>query len=132
MAKFGVGVGEDFPVNEPDPGTPTPPHPKDVERRRRHRRWHHVFHVLLRVALILLVISAIAWLFRPAYFYPLPYPYAPYAPYLYPHHFFFPFFPILLITLLIAFAWRRGACYGMHHRHWHGPELPQDKNGEGR
>ena len=125
MAKYGVGVGEDFPVEEPK----NPPPPEDDDERRkhwRHRRRHYLLHVLTRVALIALIISAIAWLFRPQYF--SPGPYAPYAFYPYPHHFFFPFFPVLLITLLIVFAVRRGGCYG-GRRHWH--DGPRDDHREG-
>jgi hypothetical protein len=125
MAKYGIGVGEEFPVDEPN--NPPPPEDDD-ERRKMRRRWrrHHFLHLLTRIALIALVITGIAWLFRPHYF--SPGPYAPYAFYPYPHHFFFPFFPVLLIGLLIAFAWRRGGCYGMRH-HWH--DHPHDDRREG-
>jgi hypothetical protein len=112
MAKFGIGVGEEFPVDEP----PNPPPPDDDEerRRRRHWRWHFVLHLLTRVALLALIISAIVWLFRAPHFYP----YAADAFHPYPYHFFFPIFPVLLIVLLIAFARRHRGCYGMR-RHWH-------------
>src|SRR5437660_1103341 len=103
MSKFGVGVGEEFPVEDAKP--PQSGGPEQPERRR-HWRGHHLLHVLTRLALIALMISAIAWLFRPHYaFYPDPY--FPYAAYGYPHHFFFPFFPVLLVAILLAFAWRR-------------------------
>jgi hypothetical protein len=114
MAKFGIGVGEEFPVDEP--ANPPPADDDEERRRRRHWRLHHWLHLLTRVALIALIISAIVWMFRPRGFYPGPY--APYAFHPYPHHFFFPFFPILLVVLLIAFARRRHGCYGMR-RHWH-------------
>src|SRR5882672_2834158 len=126
MAKFGIGVGEEFPVDEPN--NPPPPENDDERRKmRRHWRRHHLLHLLTRIALLALIVSAIAWLFRPHYFYAGG-PYAPYAFYPYPHHFFFPVFPVLLIAFLLAFAWRRGACYGMHH-HWH--DHPRDDRREG-
>ena len=125
MTKFGIGVGEDFPVDEPN--NPPPPEDDDERRKmRRHWRRHHSLHVLTRIALIALVITGIAWLFRPHYF--SAGPYAPYAFYPYPHHFYFPFFPVLLIAVLLAFAWRRGHCHGMRH-HWH--EHPRDDRREG-
>ena len=124
MAKYGIGVGEEFPVDEPK--NPPPPEDDD-ERSKMRRRWrrHHFLHVLTRIALIALIITGIAWLFRPHYF--SPGPYAPYAFYPYPHHFFFPFFPVLLIVLLL-FAWRRGGCHGMRH---HGHDHPHDDRREG-
>src|ERR1700704_1066724 len=125
MTKFGIGVGEDFPVDEPN--NPPPPEDDDERRKmRRHWRRHHSLHVLTRIALIALVITGIPCLFRPAYF-PAG-PYAPYAFYPYPHHFYFPFSPILLIAVLLAFAWRRGGCYGMR---WHWHEHPRDDHREG-
>lgn len=113
MAKFGIGVGEEFPVDEAAPARPD-----DDEERKRGRQWrlHHWLHLLTRVALIALIVSAIVWLFRPRGFYPGPY--APYAVHLYPYHFLFPIFPVLLIVLLIAFARRHHGCYG-GRRHWH-------------
>lgn len=127
MAKFGIGVGEEFPVDDAKTPPTPPPDPGDDRRERRHHwRRHRFLHVLTRVALFALIVSAIAWLFRPHYFYG---PYAPYAFHPYPHHVFFPFFPVLLIGLLVAFAWRRGGCYGMR-RHWH--DRPRGGNtGEG-
>src|SRR5258706_2891751 len=119
MAKFGIGVGEEFPVDEAAPPNPPPPD-NDEERKRRRRHWrlHWVLHLLTRVALIALIVSGIVWLFRPHYFYPGPY--APYAFHPYPHHFFFPFFPCLLVLLLFAVLRRRHGCYGMpHHLHHH-------------
>src|SRR3981081_1067961 len=112
MAKFGIGVGEEFPVDEP----PNPPIPDDDDERRRRHHWrlHHWLHLLTRVAVIALIISAIVWLFRAPHFYP----YAADAVRPYPHHFFFPFFPILLIVLLIAFERPRHAHHRMRH-HWH-------------
>ena len=113
MAKFGIGVGEEFPVDEAR--TPPPSNPDDRERdRRRHWRRHGFLHLVTRVAFFALIVSGIAWLFRPHYFYG---PYAPYAFHPYTHHVFFPFFPVLLIAVLLSFAWRRHGCYGMR-RHW--------------
>jgi uncharacterized membrane protein len=73
-----------------------------------------LLHILTRVALIALIISAIVWMFRPHGFYPGPY--ASYAFHPYPHHFFF---PVLLLVLLIVFV--RHHHHGRHgmHRHWH-------------
>src|SRR5882762_5515378 len=116
MAKFGIGVGEEFPVDEAAPPNPPPPDDDERHRRRRHGRWHSVLHLLTRVAVLALIVSAIVWMFRPHGFYAGPY--APYAFHPYPHHFFFPFFPVLLIVALIVFARRRHGCYGMRH-HWH-------------
>lgn len=112
MAKFGIGVGEEFPVDEP--ANPPPPNDDEERRRRHHWRLHHWLHLLTRVTVLALIVSAIVWMFRAPHFYP----YAGDAVRPYPHHFFFPFFPILLIVLLIAFARRSHGCYGMR-RHWH-------------
>ena len=59
MAKYGIGVGEEFPVDEPK--NPPPPEDDD-ERRKMRRRWRRFYflHVLTRIALIALVISGIA------------------------------------------------------------------------
>src|SRR5258706_3921137 len=107
MAKFGIGVGEEFPVDEAAPPNPPPPDDDEARRRRRHWRLHWVLHLLTRVALIALIVSGIVWLFRVPHFYP----YAADAVHPYPHHFFFPFFPVLLILALIVFARRRHRCY---------------------
>ena len=116
MTKIGIGVGEEFPVDNATPSNPPPPDDEEErKRRRRHWRWHLFLHLLTRVALIALIVSAIVWMFRPQGFYPGPY--AADALHPYPHHFFFPFFPVLLIVLLIVFALRRHH-HGMH-RHWH-------------
>src|ERR1700704_2397222 len=68
MAKFGIGVGEEFPVDEP----PNPPPPDNDEERGRRRHWrlHHWLHLLTRVAVLALIVSAIVWLFRAPHFYP--------------------------------------------------------------
>ena len=123
MAKFGIGVGEEFPVDEPP--NPPPLDGDEEHKRRRHWRLHHWLHLLTRVAVLALIVSAIVWLFRAPHFYP----YAADAVRPYPHHFFFPFFPILLIVLLIAFARRRHGCYGMR-RHWHHHEHRGDHREE--
>jgi hypothetical protein len=132
MAKLGIGVGEEFPVEEAGP--PSPPTPEDEGRRRRRWRRFYFLGLLTRLAVIALIVSALVWLFRPrAQFYPDPY-LLPYGFYPYPHHFFFPFFPLLLVGLLIAILLRRRSCYGpryWHDRHhWHGPN-GADRNGEG-
>jgi len=120
MTKFGIGVGEEFPDEDARP--PDPPSPEDTALR--HWRRFHFLHLLTRIALVALVVSALVWLFRPrGHFYPDPYLF-PYGFYPYPHHFFFPFFPVLLVGLLIAFLLRRRSCYGPRDgycwRH-HGP-----------
>ena len=117
MSKIGVGVGEEFPVQDPPP--PLPP-PSDDERRRmeRHWRWRRWLHVATRVAFLVLVLAAIVWMFTGSH-YAVPGTAAgavrPYA-----HHFLFPFFPIFLL-LLFAFAWRRGCGWrrGWHRHHYH-------------
>src|SRR5256885_2138761 len=118
MSKIGIGVGEEFPVD--DAKTPPPPPPEESEGddgQRRYWRRHHWLHILTRVALIAFVIAAIVWMFTPHYFFPGPYAgVPPYRFYPYPHFFFFPFFPILLVAFF-AFAWRRRGCYRHHHHH---------------
>ena len=111
MAKFGIGVGEEFPVEEPQ-RKPEESEEALAERRRYWRR-HQMLHLATRIAVIALILAAIVWMF-------VPHPYAagPYAPYGYGYHrhFFFPFFPLLLF-FVIAMAWRRGGCW--RGRHWH-------------
>jgi hypothetical protein len=118
MTKIGIGVGEEFPVDDATTPPALPPgDSNDDDGGRRHWRRRVLLHVLTRIAFISLVIAAIVWMFSPRYFYPGPYANLP-PYYLHPHHFFFfPFFPILLIALF-ALAWRRRGCHG-HHRHWH-------------
>ena len=109
MAKIGVGVGEEFPVNEPPPHPPDPDRDAVLEARRRYWRSRHYLHIATRVAIIALIAAFIVWLFLPHADVAPPnaanaYPY-------YRHFFFFPFFPLILI-LLFALAWRRrGGCY---------------------
>ena len=124
MAKFGIGVGEEFPVDEAAPsesaGDPdgSGRHCGRGRHLHGHGRWHFAWHVLFRLALLALLIGAIMSFFGGDYdhghlrgFYP------------YPHHFFF---PVLLVALLLAFAWRRGR---WHHRHWH--DTPRGDGREG-
>jgi hypothetical protein len=117
MAKFGVGVGEEFPVDEPskkDAPAETAGPGRGCGWRADWGRlgWLHVtLAVLLRVAIIGLLI-AVAW----SLFHPYPYAYRPYGYHPYSHHFFFPFFPLLLIVLF-AFAWRGGRY--RRWRRWH-------------
>jgi len=126
MSKIGIGIGEDFPVEDAKtPPIPPPDGPQSDDARRRHWRWRFFLHVLTRIAFIALIIAAIVWMFSPHYFSPGPYAHLPpYGYYPYPHHFFFPFFPILLIAFFV-FAWRRRGCYG-HHRHWHDERRSSD------
>lgn len=120
MSKIGVGVGEEFPVDDAKvPPTPPPGGNDGNEPERRYWRRRFFLHLLTRIAFIALVIAAIVWMFSPHYFYPGPYAHLPpFGYYPYSHHFFFPLFPILLIAFF-AFAWRRRGCYG-YHRHWGG------------
>ena len=114
MAKFGIGVGEEFPAGEPSPETPPP------ERRHRHSGWHIALHIAARLAVVALVIGAAVWLFH-GFGGPYPGPYAGYHRYG-----FFPFFPLLLIVLLIFALRRRHHCgHGWRYRrldemrYWH-------------
>lgn len=111
MAKFGIGVGEDFPAGDP------PPDPTQSDPPHRRRGWHIALHIALRLALIALVIGAAVWLFHGFG-----------GPYAGPHRYgFFPLFPLLLVVLLIFALRRRHYCgYGwrmryLHDemRHWH-------------
>lgn len=111
MAKFGIGVGEEFPAGDPSPDRLPPDH--------RHRRggWHITLHIALRLAVIALVIGAFVWLFHGFG-----------GPYAGPHRYgFFPFFPLLIIVLLIFALRRRHYCghgWRMRYRYdemryWH-------------
>lgn len=114
MAKFGIGVGEEFPAGEPTPDLLSPDHP------HRHGGWRVALHIAFRLAVIALVIGAAVALFHG---FGGPYP----GPYGYHRYGFFPFFPLLVIVLLIL-ALRRGHYCGhgwrMRYRydemrHWH-------------
>jgi hypothetical protein len=115
MTKYGIGVGNEFPVDESH--NPPPPE-NDDERWERRRRWHRYrfFRLLMWAGLITLIVCAIACPFQPHYFYPGPIAPYTYYPYPYSYHFLFSFIPVLLVAVLIAFAWRRGG-YCMR-RHW--------------
>src|SRR5690242_18783361 len=102
MSKIGIGVGEEFTVEDPPP-PPPPPSEEERERRERHWRWHRWLHLATRLAFLALIVSGIVWLFAGPH-YAMSDAAGAVRPY--PHHFFFPFFPILLL-LLFAFAWRR-------------------------
>jgi hypothetical protein len=114
MAKYGIGVGEEFPVSDPPP-PPSPPNPPDDDHHR-HRGWHIALHVITKIALFALVVGALVWLFQPhgVHGYFGPYAYYP------AHHFFFPFFPILLLVLFLSFAFRRHRYWGHHHPYGYG------------
>jgi hypothetical protein len=113
MSKFGVGVGEDFPVDEPP--SPRPESEEERAQRLRHRRHHHMLHIATRIAFLALIVAFIVWMFVPHPYTAGPAGYGPYG-YGFHRHVFFPFFPLLLIFVL-AMAWRR-RCYGPY-RHWH-------------
>ena len=111
MAKFGIGVGEEFPVNEP-PARNASESDADYAERRRYWRQHHYLHLATRLAVVALIVSFIVWMFIPHPPMPMPMPAGMHGPYGFHHHFFFPF-PLLLIVLFVL-AWR-----GFGRRHWH-------------
>ena len=85
----------------------------------RHWRWHRWLHIATRVAFLALIVTAIVWMFTGPHYAVTGAAAGSVRPF--PHHFFFPFFPILLL-LLFAFAWRRGCGgwrRGWHHHHYH-------------
>ncbi len=114
MAKYGIGVGEEFPVDEPPQRQPTPESEEMLAERRRRMKHHHILHVATRLAVIALIVSFIVWMFMP---HPIAIGAAAPAGYAFHRHFFFPFFPLLLIFVL-AMAWRRRGCH-RHSYHWH-------------
>ncbi|HEY5237946.1 MAG TPA: hypothetical protein VIJ62_06145 [Rhizomicrobium sp.] len=127
MSKYGIGVGEEFPVDE-SPNSP-PENINEARMRSRYRRSHHFYRLLARIALITLVISMIACLFGPHYYYPdsfVTYRSYPNPYFVYPHHFFFPLFSMLLVAILIAFVWR---CGSYSRRRWH--DEARDDRAEG-
>ena len=105
MSKIGIGVGEEFPVEDAKtPPTPPQEEPENDDGERRHWRRHRWLHILTRVAFIALVIAAIVWMFTPNYFLPGPYAQVPpYRFYPYPHFFFFPFFPRYSTSIFFSF-----------------------------
>jgi hypothetical protein len=120
MTKIGVGVGEEFPVEEPpkadasqtETAGPRGPHACGWNGTSRRHGWVHVtLSVLLKLAIIGFVAAAAVSLFTAHRFADGAYGYYPY-----PHHFFFPFFPILFLVLIL-FAFRRDPYW--RHRHWH-------------
>jgi hypothetical protein len=117
MPKIGIGVGEEFPAQEP------PPHTSEPEKPHRHGRWNIAGRIILKIAFVVLAISLIGWLFH-AFAGPFawhgPYAYGPYGYHPGWHgHFFFPFFPILLVLLLTFAFRRRHHGYGCSMRRWH-------------
>ena len=107
MSKFGICVGEEFPI---DDAAPRPPSEPDGETHCRRGRWHRVFHWAARLTFLALMVSAIVWLLRPREFDGVHGPYMFHPGH---HHVVFPF---LLLALLFLVAWRRGR---HHHHHWH-------------
>jgi len=120
MAKLGVGVGEEFPVDEAAPKEPTQETNESQSRCgggghwhgpghwHGHGRWHFAGHVLFRLAILGLLIGGALSFFGRHYDHD-----SFHAIYPYPHHFFFPFFWIALLVALVF--WRSR----WHHRHWH-------------
>ena len=125
MAKFGIGVGEEFPINEP-PGRGPSESEADYAERRRHWRRHYWLHVATtRIAVIALIVAFIVWMFIPQ---PMPVlPDGARGYYGYRHH-FFPF-PLLMI-LLFALAWRALAHRRWHHHHHHWDHGPRRRDRE--
>jgi len=113
MAKFGIGVCEEFPVDEPPRRSPSETD-ADYAERRRYWRQHYWLHVATRIAVIALIVAFIVWMF-------IPHPVAPIPAGAngFHRHFFFPF-PLLMI-LLFVLAWRAlgHRRWHHHHHHWH-------------
>ena len=108
MSKFGIGVGEEFPAGDP------PPNNLEPIRPHRHNAWHFAFHITARVAFLALLIGALFWAFHS---FGGPYPAAARW-----HAHFFPFFPILLLLVLLFVGRRRhylGYGCGYGRRRWH-------------
>lgn len=108
MTKFGIGVGEEFPVDDAAPRGPQGS--QDARGDHRHGLRHRLFHGVRRLTFLALLVSAIVWLLRSL---DVAGPHGPYAFHPGPHHVFF---PVLLIVLLVAAAWRH---HRHHHHHWH-------------
>jgi nitrate reductase NapE component len=86
VSKIGIGIGEDFPVEDAKtPPIPPPDGPGSDDARRRHWRWHFFLHLVTRIAFIALIIAAIVWMFSLHYFSPGPYAHLPPYGY-YPYH----------------------------------------------
>jgi hypothetical protein len=111
MAKLGVGVGEEFPVDEAAPKDPSQTNESEPHCGRgwghHHGRWHFAGHVLFRLAIVGLLIAGVMSFFVRHDIHDGFHGFHPY-----PHHFFFPFLAIALLAVLV---FRRGR----HHRHWH-------------
>jgi hypothetical protein len=132
MAKLGVGVGEEFPVDEAAPKEPAPEstgsdsggsdsggsgrcggghwHGRGPSHWHSHGRWHFAGHVLFRLAILALLIGGALSFFGRHF--DGPHGFAPY-----PHHHFF-FFPFFWIALIVALVFWRGH-WRRRHWHWH-------------
>jgi hypothetical protein len=114
MTKLGVGVGEEFPVD--DAKMREAPSQEDGAQTycgrgwhgHHHGRWHFGWHVLFRLAILGLLIGGVMSFFG---WHDLHDPI--HAAYPYPHHFFA---PVFWIVLLVALVFWRGA---WHRHHWH-------------
>jgi hypothetical protein len=115
MAKFGIGVGEEFPVDEPPARNPSE-NEADYAVRRRYWRQHFYLHLATRLAFIALIVAFIVWMFIPHAAVPLADGAQGY--YGYRHHYFFPF-PLLLILLFVLAMRAMGHRRWHHHHHWH-------------
>lgn len=131
MAKFGIGVGEEFPVDDAAPRNSSASQSENPDNEHRgHWRGHRFLHLATRLAFLALIVAFIVWMFVPhGHMHGFA---GPYAFYPYHHHFFFPFFPVLLLVLLLGFAFRhRHFCHGSHRWHrGHRHNEPRDR-GEG-
>ena len=122
MAKFGIGVGEEFPVDEPPPRNPAESD-ADYAERRRYWRQHYYLHLATRLAVIALIVAFIVWMFIPPPMVTVPDGAHAYYGY---HRHFFPF-PLLFI-LLFVLAWRAiGHRRWHHHHHWHDGRRDRDR-----
>jgi hypothetical protein len=115
MAKFGIGVGEEFPVDEPPARNPSE-NDADWAERRRYWRQHYYLHLATRLAVIALIVAFIVWMFIPHATYTVPAGTPAY--YGFHRHFFFPF-PLLLILLFVLAMRAMGRRRWHHHHHWH-------------
>jgi hypothetical protein len=142
MSKIGVGVGEEFPIDEgkPPSGPPGEGGPSHGGHGgpppwRRNRYWHFAHH-LLHVALIVAVIFALASFFHPHPFWhgyaggpPAPgaHPFA--APYYWAPHFPFGLIAFAVLISLFVFGRHRHHHHHRHWRHWH-DECPRSHREE--
>ena len=105
MSKFGVGVGEEFPVEDPEGLGPKPLTEEEKALRLRFMKRHFWLGLVIRLAFVGMLAGSMVWLFRNNHFDQTAFA-------AHHHHGFFPFFPFLLLMMFLMFAYRR--------HHWHG------------